>query len=671
MSKNSKNRRRFMVLLAAALAASHLAAAAPRWVPVGPPAAPPVARLFFDPAGGGARAYALTDAGLWRSTSPGSWRSIQAGLDGKTRAFAFDPRHPGRLYVEVAELDGSSSIRRSDDSGDHWSVVLRLAYDTSYYAQELQVDPFAPDTLYWLSDSFLSRSSDGGRTWIFLRYTASFVLSPDQPGTVYALEGGGFSTSVDGGTTWSEPVLIEIYFAAEGMIATRSPRTLYIWARDPGIDRPCFLRSSDGGATWKAYLPQTQCSAPAIDLNHALTVRLVVLSGMGVPQLWKSGDGGETWSVAGDVPAAGDPYVLPGKGLVLTAETGIFRATTDRGPWQPAGHGFTEAEIGAILPTESGLLAARVLPSYAPKPPAIPLLRTADGGRTWSGSNLSNPIALAADPGDPRHVLASAVRYEGWGIVHSRVLESLDGGSTWRGVVDPQVELPWGPFLSLAVDPLDPRTLYAGNQWSGFFRSDDGGRTWNNLDAGLLLGGCHHYYCDTNWVSTIVTDPRRSGSVAILFERQVYVSDDGGSNWKMRGPTKRPRSGAVLALTRDTGGALVAVLAGLDSHDADRLGVVYRSTNEGLTWMPAGRLPPLTQSGRVEEVTAIVASSAGLFAGTSSQGVLRSTNGGGTWTPLNAGLPFPYVSSLVADPSDPKRLYATVPQNGVYTIRVP
>jgi photosystem II stability/assembly factor-like uncharacterized protein len=651
------------------LAASPLAAA-PRWASVGPPAAPLAARLFFDPAGGGGRGYALTEAGLWRSPSSGSWRSIEAGLDGNPRAFAFDARHPGRLYATVAELDGSTSLRRSDDFGGRWSVVLRLSYDTSWYAQDLQVDPFAPDTLYWVSNQLLSRSEDGGRTWTDLQYADSFVLAPDQPGTVYAAAGHGFSTSVDGGKTWSEPVFTDSDFSAQGIIATRSPRTLYVWARDPGIYSPCFLRSSDEGATWKAYLPQTHCGAPAVDLDDPLTVRIVVLAGMSIPQLWVSHDGGESWSVAGTVPEVGDLYLLPGKGLVLASEEGIFRAAADQGPWQPAGHGFTAAEIGAILPTKGGLLAARILPGYAPKPPAIPLLLTADGGRTWGGSTLSNPIALAADPGDPRHVLASAVRYEGWGTVHSRVLESLDGGSTWRGVVDPQVELPWGPFLSLAVDPFDRRTLYAGNQWSGFFRSDDGGRTWNNLDAGLLLGGCHHYYCDTNWVSTILTDPRKSGSVAILFERQVYVSDDGGSNWKMRGPTKRPRSGSVFALTRDPQGALVALVAVTDEHDAGRLGLVYRSTDEGLTWVQTGKLPRLPPAERLQEATSIVATPAGLFVSTSNVGVLRSSNGGRTWTSLSAGLTFPVVSSLVADSFDPTRLYATVPHHGIYTIQV-
>ncbi|HSS79496.1 MAG TPA: sialidase family protein [Thermoanaerobaculia bacterium] len=660
---------RCSVLLVWALAASSLAAAAPRWVPVGPPAVPLWSRLFLDPAGVGGRGYALTAAGLWRSMSLGSWRSIQVGLDGMTQAFASDPHRPGRLYAVVLELDDSTSIRRSDDFGDHWSVVSHSPYGSSYSAQDLQVDPFAPDTVYWLSDSVLFRSQDGGRTWQDIQYGTVFALAPDRPGTLYSVSGAGFYTSVDGGTTWSEPTLFEGPFSPQAMVATRAPRTLYVWARDPGPFSPCFVRSSDEGATWKPYLQQTHCGAPAIDPNDPLTVRVVVLSGM-MAQLWVSRDGGESWTNAGEVPGVGDVYNLPGKGLALATDKGVFRAATDQGPWQPVNHGFAAAEIGAILPIENGLLAAPVVSPYASRLPVVPLLVTSDLGRTWSGSTLSNPIALAADPGDPRHVIASAVRFEEGGISHARVLETLDGGGSWKGVVDPQVERPWDLFRSLAVDPFDRRTLYAGNLFGGFHRSDDGGRTWHDLNAGLLLGGCHHYYCDSNWVSAILPDPRKSGTVAILFERQVYASVDRGSNWQRRGPSPRPRYGSVVALTREPQGALVAVLAQTAGTDADRLGVIFRSTDEGLTWTQTGRLPRVVPSGRVQEVTGILVTPAGLFVGTNFLGVLRSTNGGRTWTSLGAGLPLPAVSSLVVDPVDPTRFYAAVPQNGIYTIQV-
>src|SRR6185295_14379570 len=226
-------------------------------------------------------------------------------------------------------------------------------------------------------------------------------------------------------------------------------------------------------------------------------------------------------------------------------------------------------------------------PRYGLEPPAIPLLLTEDGGRSWRGAPLINPVALASDPGDPRRLIASAWRYEPNFARHARVLESLDDGHTWRGVVDPQTELP-SVFETLAIDPFAPRTLYAGNRFNGFFRSEDGGRSWQSSNAGLRQGGCHHYYCDTNRVSAILPDGRKSGSLAILFERQVYASADGGATWQVRGPvTPRQRFGSVAALARDEDGALVAV----GDNTQEDLGAVYRSTDDGVTWKRLGRLP--------------------------------------------------------------------------------
>ncbi len=654
------------VALAAILAPAGLAAAEPRWAPLGPPAAPTLARLIVNQGTGDA--YALGAAAVWQSRGgTGAWRSIQDGLDGLPEGFAADPRRPGRLYAVVGELEGTCSVRRSDDSGGHWSVVFRDCY-ASFSFQDLQVDPFAADTVYWRSGLSLLRSRDAGRTWDSINVGAidggssvnAFALAPDQPRTLFAAGyyNGFFKTS-DGGATWTQSVLSENRNPPTFLVATRAPRSLYAWGgRSYDDSAPCFVRSDDDGATWKAYLPYTTCGAPAIDVDDPLTVRITVATAGGA-ELRVSHDGGETWR-ASAAPDCGDLYVLPGKkGLVLATDEGFFRAPDDHSPWHTANHGFAAAEIAAVLATVRGVVAAPAQVRYGDEPPAIPLVLTEDGGRSWRGAPLTNPLALAADPGDPHRLIASALRYENSWSYHARVLESLDDGHTWRGVVDPQLEI--DTFSSLAVDPFEPRTLYAGSFYGGFYRSDDGGRTWQTSSAGLRFGGCHHYYCEANRVSAILPDSGRSGSIAILFETQVYTSADGGFTWRVRGPaTSRPRYGSVAALARDPQGALVAV--------ADN---IYRSTDDGVTWKRAGRLPRLAQPGGAFQVNALAATPAGLFVGTNVSGVLHSTDGGRTWKALNNGLPLPAVTSLAADPRDPARLYAAVPRNGIYVIQVP
>lgn len=673
-----------VALLVASLSTGSLAAAEPRWAPLGPPAPPLAVKLVPHPDSGG-RTYALTSAGLWSSRNGGaSWTSLQRnGLDRVPTALAVDPSHPGRLFAVVQDFGVTPVLLRSDDFGGRWTELFRGGFLGTVYPHDLQVDPFAPDTLYWLVESILYRSQDGGRTWDCFQVEgdcggapkSAFALAPDRPQTFYVAAGYDFYATSDGGRTWSHTTI----FANEPspvdtLVATRAPRTLYAWTRSPHGRTdvmPCFVRSDDEGATWKGLLPNsaTKCGTPAVDPNVPRTVRIVVATAGGA-ELRVSRDGGETWTPAGAAPAIGNLHIAPGGGLLLVTENGLFRSPGDQGPWRPANRGFSASQIQTLLPTKDGLLAAPVLSTVSLDPPALPLLMTEDGGRSWTGAPLRNALTLAANPTDPDHVLAAAWRFEGgWGDpLHERVLESRDGGHTWRGVVDPQIDPP--RFVSLGID-ASGQIFYAGTHLGGFYRSADGGRTWQASNAGLPYKPvCYHYYCQTNQVQTILPDPEKPGTVAIRFERQVYVSTNGGLNWSRRGPRPQARDG-VVALARDPDGALVAIAPGTRRGDSESPGVVYRSTDDGFIWTRLGRLPRVLSLGSVAEVTSLVATRSGLFVGTNYGGVLRSADGGATWRTFNDGLPLTTVSALVADPENPGRLYATVYLNGIYAIEVP
>ncbi|MCS7041145.1 MAG: hypothetical protein NZP34_16185, partial [Caldilineales bacterium] len=42
-----------------------------------------------------------------------------------------------------------------------------------------------------------------------------------------------------------------------------------------------------------------------------------------------------------------------------------------------------------------------------------------------------------------------------------------------------------GSIFALAINPASPATLYAGGEWGGVRKSDDGGATWRRSDNGL------------------------------------------------------------------------------------------------------------------------------------------------------------------------------------------
>jgi hypothetical protein len=58
-----------------------------------------------------------------------------------------------------------------------------------------------------------------------------------------------------------------------------------------------------------------------------------------------------------------------------------------------------------------------------------------------------------------------------------------------------------------------------------------------------------------------------------------------------------------------------------------------------------------------------------LYAGTQGRGVFKTTNGGGTWLPLNRGLTDSNVHALAIDPLAPANLNAATDSGGVYSIQ--
>jgi len=103
-----------------------------------------------------------------------------------------------------------------------------------------------------------------------------------------------------------------------------------------------------------------------------------------------------------------------------------------------------------------------------------------DSGETWT--KIRNPIpsecsirALRTYPDDPHRILAGT---DGLGLFRSD-----DNGLNWSGVDSPIGDL---QVWSVAVDPANTDTIFAGTRPEGF-RSRDGGKTWDKLSMGVTL----------------------------------------------------------------------------------------------------------------------------------------------------------------------------------------
>jgi photosystem II stability/assembly factor-like uncharacterized protein len=104
------------------------------------------------------------------------------------------------------------------------------------------------------------------------------------------------------------------------------------------------------------------------------------------------------------------------------------------------------------------------------------------------------------------------------------IFRSEDSGTTWEKLDSPMEDL---QIWSVTVDPTDPLTIFAGTRPEGF-RSKDDGKTWSKLSMGVNMN-CP---IGTPRTTNMIVDPRDNRTVWAGIEVDgVYKSLDGGDNW--------------------------------------------------------------------------------------------------------------------------------------------
>ena len=325
---------------------------------------------------------------------------------------------------------------------------------------------------------------------------------------------GGVWKSMDGGTTF-KPVFDEQPVQSIGAIALdpANPKNVWVgtgesWTRNSVSVGDGIYKSTDGGETWThAGLPDSErITKIIVDPRAADTVYACVpgkLWGDSADRgLYKTTDGGKQWALVlkgGNLSTGcGSMAMDPGNPDVLFAGLWDFR----RKGWS-----FRSGGEGPKAPSASGLY------------------RTADGGKTWSEldphANNGLPqkpygrIALAVAPSNSKTVYAFVESTD------SKLLISHDGGSTWDPG-DKSQWMVWRPFYfaNLIVDPKDEKRVYKTD--GALILSEDGGKSFS------VIGGFAGMHGD---VHDVFVDPANSQHVFAGDDGGLWTSFDGANKW--------------------------------------------------------------------------------------------------------------------------------------------
>jgi photosystem II stability/assembly factor-like uncharacterized protein len=642
-----------------------------------------------------ALALAVSVGAVPARAGAGLWTATGGPFGGFLYLLTADPTAPGTLYAAV----GQSGVFKSVDDGATWAAV-RVGLPAATGPAILALDPHHPQTLVAAYSPGAVRTDDGGKSWTlqkggpFASVFGAIAFSAGDPARAYATSFDGFFSSADGGLTWQlvAPAATLHFSLGSGLFLSIDPRdSAHVFA---GVDQ-LLMESRDGGATW------TPCATGLTDPDEPIggllfdtqvAERIFLWSPLGV---LRSDDGGATFrptGLAAVIDAANGGYMF---GLVETADgarfyAGVASVDAARGSvyqiyerdagqaqWRPVGPPLPfAATLLALDPLNPrGLLAGTVGKGLA---------RSADDGLTWTtsarGLQADSIFDLVADP-------SHADRFYAVDAV-STLWRTVDGGASWTALAD-------GIVPPLAIDPRQPRTLYAG----GPSRSDDGGLHWR----GLLPADLSHCQFEVK----LAIDPLADQTLYLLMqgsntigchddESSLYKSVDGGRHWAGLGAPTTALSDVVAAggpkgsfvylldyqgVLRSTDGGKTwrrSLVSGQPSHlavspdgrvlyvDAD---VLWRSLDAGGTWTP---LPPVPFDVSSPTSLAVDPHTPSILYGAGDNRFFRSLDAGATWSEHSAGLRWSVLDGpLAVDPFHPGRVLAGSSLNGVVELQLP
>jgi len=576
-----------------------------------------------------------TYTGIFRSDDAGeSWKQLPTqstpGLL-HVESLAIDPRTTNTIYAGTFHLP-----YKSDDGGKTWrSIKEGIIDDSDIFA--IDIDPHDPNHVIASACSGIYETKNAGGNWRKVqgipsqsRRTRAILQHPSIPGIVFAGTTEGFWRSDKGGDpdSWMVTTSRQLEINSIAVHPSR-PDMIFIGTNNYGV-----MVSNDGG---KSFVPTNGgfsgrfanvilADRETPDRIYASTINTATGGGF----FFVSNDNGESWrpsmrsmpsrlityAILQDARDANVIYLGTNLGVYRSLDRGVSwapvwavekkKAPAQKGKRQATAKRTPAPKRGAALPGESILQAQealkasgyyRVEPDGKGGPATTAALKKFQTDRHLPVTGKLDAITLGAlgigKPSDPEageksdFILPDAVH----ALVHTvdpatqepailaattnGLYRSVDPSKGWQKLYDTST-------TSISTNSKQPETIWVGTPSSGLIISRDNGKTWRQVDG----------VPRDIPINVIAQDPQRPDYVYVGTKQALFMSHDGGANWKVRGGNL-PFGDFTSILINPRNGD--EIFAGNAYQISEVGGGVYRSTNAGLTWAridpKGGRLP--------------------------------------------------------------------------------
>ena len=557
--------------------------------------------------------------------------------------------------------------------------------------------------------------------------------------------GDGVYKSTDQGRTWKNVGLAATRQISAVRIHPQNTEVVYVAAqgdRWKGTPDRGIYRTTDGGKTWTLVLKGENATSGASDLSMDPTnprilyaafwdhqrVPWRVRSGGAGSGIWKSLDGGDTWTrlteglpkLMGKIGVAVSPANPDRVFAIVEAEQGgLFRSDDAGKTWRLlSGDRLIQTRSWYYMKVFADPKNAEVVWVLN-----APIMRSIDGGRTFATVQATHGDnhALWINPDDPRYMINGN---DGGASI------TLDGAKSWSA----QDNQPTSQFYHVTVDDDFPYKLYSGQQDNSSVvirsRSNSGGigeRDWwsgagcESANIGVsaenpryVYGGCYQGLIDEldqqtwmsrdvmaypemnlteptdktkyrfNWTAPIVVS-QHNDQVVFHGGNVLFRTRDRGQSWAPISPdlTRNDKTrqgwGGEPITNEGAGGEVYGTIFVIEEspHDANTIyvgtddGLVQVTRDAGVTW--TNITPSAAGDGLVNEIEVSPHDAATVYVafrkdrvGDPTPHVFKSTDAGRSWTRMVTGLREGEPVRVVREDTERRGLLYAGTETGVY-----
>lgn len=413
--------------------------------------------------------YAGTTEGFWLTTNGGKSWSLTTQRNLEINSIAVHPDEPNRVFIAtnnygvMVSYDGGKNFAQTNDNF------------TSRFAYSVTPDISQPNRLYATtqntasSGGFFFTSMDGGKSWtqakgLDINRVSPFAVLQDRidPNRMFLGSNLGIFRSLDRGISWTlmappKPKPVKKAPAKKGAKTTAK-------AKAPAAPKPEAIKPVEdaGPKIIPAFTEKVKVLAFTEDEKNGIFAGTDngLYRSYDVDKGWEKLPFGE--GLNENVFVVYTSALVPGTIWVGTATSGVIVSKDDGKTW-------TKVDgLPAGIPVSS-ITGDPKRPNYLYVGTTQSIYLSRDGGRTWNRTRgtlpLGNYVSILIDPNNTDEIFAASALESDGGIFYSE-----DAGVKWKRVDSKDMKLPSRRVWTMAFDPTNPRTIFAGSHSSGVYR---------------------------------------------------------------------------------------------------------------------------------------------------------------------------------------------------------